>query len=161
MSTPMYMLRRDVDRLFDDTFAALNGRSEALPWAPAADVREGEQEYLIELELPGVDPARVEVTADRGVLTVRGEKRTARTEQEKGRLHLIERTHGTFVRSFRLPQGFDEAAIRAEFEHGVLRVRLPKAALPQPRRIAISTGPAAVEAAGPTRVTDGQSPAHD
>jgi HSP20 family protein len=136
-TTPAASLRSEVDRLFDAAFAPVFGRElvSAL-WTPVTDVRESEQEVVIEMELPGVRPESVELTADRGVLRVRGEKSSSHRASDQ-RVHLAERVHGTFERAFRLPKGLDESAIAAEFEHGLLRVRLPKSALPQPRRIEV------------------------
>lgn len=149
-TVPMLTLRRDIDRLLDETVGAMQpalGAQTGRPtWAPAADVRESESEFVLELEVPGIDPAKLELTVDRGVLTVAGER--AYTTRENERVHVRERMHGRFVRSFRLPKGFDESAIAAETEHGLLRVRLPKAALPQPRRITVNVG-------GSASITDG------
>jgi HSP20 family protein len=140
-ANPVISLRRELDRLFDDAFVPTTGAEPGrTTWAPAADVRETQGGYVIELELPGVDPAAVEVTAEHGLLSVRGEKRGTLADGQPARVHLNERVHGRFVRTFRLPKGFDEAAITAEFDHGVLRVRLPKEALPQPRRIVVNVG---------------------
>jgi HSP20 family protein len=111
-------------------------------WTPATDIRESEREVVIELELAGVRPESVDVTTDRGVLRVRGEKRWSGREASE-RVHVAERMHGAFERAFRLPKGLDESAIAAEFEHGVLRIRLPKSALPQPRRIEVRVAEAA------------------
>jgi HSP20 family protein len=131
--TPFFSLRRDIDRLFDDAL----GGSNRTAWMPAVDVREDAAELLLEFELPGMRPEDVEVTAENGVLTVRGEKRTERKEGDESRYHLVERAYGTFTRSFQLPKGLDEGQIEANFEHGLLRVRIPKAALPQPRKIQV------------------------
>ncbi len=149
-TTPATSLRSEVDRLFDTAFAPVFGRElVSAVWTPVTDVRESEQEVVIEMELPGVAPESVELTADRGVLRVRGEKTSSHRDSDHG-VHLAERVHGTFERAFRLPKGLDEAAISAEFEHGLLRVRLPKSALPQPRRIE-------VKVASPARAIDGVS----
>jgi HSP20 family protein len=100
----------------------------------------------LEFELPGVRPENVEVTAENGVLTVRGEKHAERKEgDQRGRYHVVERSWGTFQRSFQLPAGIDEDRIEASFDQGVLTVRIPKAALPQPRRIEIKGATAAGE----------------
>ena len=132
---PFFSLRRDIDRLFEDV---LGRDAEGRAWAPAVDVRESEDALMLELELPGVSPENVEVTAENGVLTIRGEKRSERKEgDEKERWHMVERSYGSFRRAFQLPQGVDEDQIEASFEHGVLTVRVPKAALPQPRRIQV------------------------
>ena len=132
---PFYSLRRDIDRLFEDVL----GRDMAQGgWSPAVDVREDDDALVLELELPGVSPEHVEVTAENGILTVRGEKRSERKEgDEERRWHLVERSYGAFRRAFQLPKGIDDSQIDASFEHGVLTVRVPKSALPQPRKIEV------------------------
>ena len=133
---PAFSLRREIDRLFDDAFGAAGARSGSATWAPAVDVREHDKSLTFEFELPGLRPEQVEITADNGVLTVRGDKQSQRSENE-GRHHIVERTYGSFTRSFQLPQGMDEENIEAQFENGVLTVHVPKTALPQPRKIEI------------------------
>jgi HSP20 family protein len=108
--------------------------------SPAVDIRETDQELAFEVELPGIAPEDVEVTAEHGILTVRGERTEEWREGDEGRYHLIERGYGSFTRSFQLPQGVDEERIQGDFEHGLLRVRIPKAALPQPKKIQIKAG---------------------
>ena len=132
-SSPIFGLRREIDRLFEDTFAR-DGNS----WTPAVDIKETESDIRVELELPGLKPEDVEITAENGVLTIRGEKRSERKEDEQSRYHVVERTYGAFMRTFQLPQGIDEDQINAEFENGILALRVPKAALPQPKRIQIN-----------------------
>ena len=138
-SSPVFSLRREIDRLFDDTFGGEGMAATRRTWMPAVDVRESDGEYTFELELPGIAPENVELTADNGVLTVRGEKQQQQTRKEgdEGRWHVVERSYGSFVRAFQLPQGVDEDRIEAQFAHGVLTVRVPKAERPQPRRIRI------------------------
>jgi HSP20 family protein len=133
-SSPIFGLRREIDRLFEDTFAR-DGSS----WTPAVDIHETESEIRVDLELPGLKPEDVEITAENGVLTIRGEKRSERKEGEQNRYYVVERSYGSFMRTFQLPQGVDEEQIGAEFDNGVLSLRVPKAALPQPRRIEISS----------------------
>ena len=135
ISAPVFGLRREIDRLFEDTF----GRGNATTgWSPAVDVRETDKELRLEVELPGINPDDVELTAENGVLTVRGEKKSERKEgDEESRYHMIERSYGTFTRSFQLPKGLDESKIEASYNHGILSIHIPKAALPQPRRIQI------------------------
>jgi HSP20 family protein len=132
-SSPIFGLRREIDRLFEDTFAR-DGNN----WTPAVDIKETDNDIRIDLELPGLRPEDVEVTAENGLLTIRGEKRSERKEGDDGRYHVIERSYGTFMRTFTLPQGVDENQIQADFNDGVLSIRIPKAALPQPRRIQVS-----------------------
>ncbi|HJP61712.1 MAG TPA: Hsp20/alpha crystallin family protein [Gemmatimonadaceae bacterium] len=134
-SAPIFGLRREIDRLFEDTFGREGGT-----FTPAVDIKENEQEISLEVELPGLKPENVEVIADNGVLTIRGEKQSERKEGEDSRYQVVERTYGTFVRTFQLPQGVDENQIKGEFANGVLTVSIPKAALPQPKRIQIGGG---------------------
>ena len=150
--TPFVGLRREIDRLFDDVASGSNGR---MAWMPAVDVREDGSSLTLEFELPGLGPDQVEVTAENGVLTVRGEKRAERKEGDQRRYHLVERTYGSFSRSFQLPSGVDEEQIDAQFENGVLHVRIPKAALPRPRKIEIQRG--RESANGPSSVKGGHT----
>jgi HSP20 family protein len=139
--SPIFGLRREIDRLFEDTFAR-DGSS----FTPAADIKENDNEIRLELELAGLKPEDVEITAENGVLTVRGEKRAERKEGDEDRYQIIERVYGTFMRTFQLPQGVDEDQIKAEFDNGVLTLHIPKAALPQPKRISIGAGQQARQA---------------
>jgi HSP20 family protein len=133
--SPIFGLRREIDRLFDDTFAR-DGSS----FTPAVDIKENDNEIRLDLELPGLKPEDVEITAENGVLTVRGEKQVERKEGDESRYQIIERAYGTFMRTFQLPQGIDADQIKAEFNNGVLSLHIPKAALPQPKRIQINAG---------------------
>ena len=132
-SSPIFGLRREIDRLFEDTFAR-----DGSNWTPAVDIKETGSDIRVDLELPGLKPEDVEITTENGLLTIRGEKRSERKEGEDSRYHVVERSYGSFMRSFTLPQGVDENQIQAEFDSGILSVRIPKAALPQPKRIQIS-----------------------
>jgi HSP20 family protein len=135
LTAPVFGLRREIDRLFEDTFSRGDGMSS---WSPAVDVSETDNELRMDLELPGIRPEDVEVTADNGVLTVRGQKNSERKEgEDNSRYHLVERTYGSFMRSFQLPQGLDESKIEANCQDGILSISIPKTALPQPRKIQI------------------------
>lgn len=132
---PFVSLRREIDRLFDDT---VGGKGSSASWIPAVNIREGAKEVCLDLELPGIKPEKVEISVDAGTLTVSGEKREERREgEEDGRYHLVERSYGSFTRSFTLPQGVDEEQISANFDNGILTISIPKAALPEPRKIRI------------------------
>lgn len=136
-SLPLLTLRREVDRLFDDAF----GRPEpsSATWSPIVDVREESTGFIFELELPGVDPTQVEVTAEEGVLTVTGSKETARSMTKEGRWHLSERIAGSFKRAFRLPPQASEEGITASYAHGVLTISVPRVVQPAPRKIEVVT----------------------
>jgi len=160
---PIGSLRREIDRLFDEFAGAWSqwpfGRRlfdqrvfgprdfEPRLWreamseitVPVVDIQESDQAWRICAELPGIDEKDIEVSVTDDSLAIRGEKKQAHDEREKG-YALSERTWGAFERSFALPSGVDTAAIAAEFARGVLTVTLPKtpeAQRKQPRRIAV------------------------
>jgi len=155
LTGPAFGLRREIDRLFEDAFGGDSRRSGS--WAPPVDVREDSKEIVLEVELPGIKPNDVEVTAENGVLTIRGEKQGTATEGNEGRYHVIERSFGSFTRSFQLPSGVDERRIEADFENGLLSVRVPKAALAQPRRIEIRNGGSQATVQGTPEAASGSS----
>lgn len=154
---PISNLRREIDRLFEDA----GGTTPGGRWFPAADVREDDEAIDIDIELAGIDPENVDVNVENGILTVSGEKRIEHKEGKEGQYHSVERRYGSFVRSFQLPQGVDESKIKANFDHGLLTVEIPKSALPQPRRIQISgRGGQEVEGkVGRSQVSSGRTPA--
>ncbi|HVV14746.1 Hsp20/alpha crystallin family protein [Amycolatopsis sp.] len=124
---------RDLDRWFED-FA---GRAEQAPqaWAPRADVSETEQEYVLDVELPGVvrDDVAVEVTGNR--LAVTGE---LKEKEREGRFHRRARRTGKFSYRLTLPRDVDGDKVEAVLEEGVLTVRVPKVDAARPRRIEIT-----------------------
>jgi HSP20 family protein len=152
-SSPIFGLRREIDRLFEDTF-----QHDGNSFTPAVDIKENNDEIRLELELAGMKPEDVEIIAENGVLTVRGEKRSERKEGDESRYQVVERTYGTFMRTFQLPQGIDADQIKAEFDNGVLTLHIPKTALAQPKRIEIGAGQQKQQAAvGSGSVSNQQS----
>ena len=137
LTPPVFGLRREIDRLFEDTF----GRGEGgTTFTPAVDIRENQNELTLDVELPGLNPQDVEITAENGVLTIRGDKQTERKEGDDSRYHIVERAYGSFLRSFQLPQGLDESRIEATYNNGILSIHIPKSALAQPMKIQIKSG---------------------
>lgn len=138
------VLRRfqdEVNRLFDQEFGpgAVEGdpsRIATSAWTPAVDVREEPERYVIVADVPGVDPGAIEITMERGVLTIKGERRDAPAEQGAV-LSRTERAQGSFHRRFSLPESADEERVAASSSHGVLTVTIPKKAAPKPRRIEV------------------------
>lgn len=154
-TAPVFGLRREIDRLFEDTFRLGHaGRGE---WSPAVDVRETDQELIFVVEIPGMEAKHVEVTTENGVLTIRGERIDAQQDGEEGRLHLAERNYGSFARRFQLPPGVDSEKIQADVEFGMLTLRVPKAAFPEPKQIRVNAG--ALRGAIPASVTTVLTPA--
>ena len=105
-------------------------------WIPKVDIVEDEKEFLIKAELPEVDKKDVKVTIQQGILTIQGERKQEKEENGK-RIHRVERSYGTFVRAFTLPEEVAESELKAEFKDGVLMIHLPKAEKPKPQAVEI------------------------
>lgn len=129
-------LQRDMNRLFDDVLGAKWGRGEDRDWVPTVDVEERENEFVVSLDVPGVDKKDVKVALEDNILTIRGERKVERSENE-GTYHCTERCFGTFQRSFTLPRTIDSSKIHARHKDGVLTVTLPKAEEAKEREIQI------------------------
>jgi len=121
-------LPEQMARLFGFPTIRPYGSEEALTVAdfmPPVDICETEKEYLIKLDLPEVGKEEVKVFVEDGVLTIRGERKKEKEEKGK-KFHRIERSYGTFLRTFTVPPDADETKIDAEFKEGLLKVHLPK-----------------------------------
>lgn len=108
-------------------------------WVPSVDVSETEGEYQIKAEIPDVKKEDVKVTVEDGVLTIQGERKHEKEEKGK-KYHRVERSYGSFVRSFTLPDLVDEEKVKAEFKDGVLNLQLPKSEKAKPKAIEVSVG---------------------
>jgi HSP20 family protein len=108
-------------------------------WVPAVDVSETEGEFHIKAEIPDVKKEDVKVTLEDGVLTIQGQRK--QEKEDKGtKYHRVERTYGSFVRSFTLPDLVDEEKVKAEFKDGVLTLQLPKSEKAKPKAIEVKVG---------------------
>jgi HSP20 family protein len=106
-------------------------------WTPRVDVKEEAQRFVIQCDIPGVDPNEIEISMEKGVLSIRGERKSsAVTEGE--RFTRVERSHGLFHRRFSLPDSADADSISAQGKHGVLEIVIPKKPEQTPRRIQIN-----------------------
>lgn len=138
-------MRREMDRMFsrfDGGFAsALPAALTGGRLSPSIDVRDEGDKVAVDVELPGLTEKDVDVTLSRGLLTVKGEKKSER-EEKKDDYYVSERTFGSFQRQVRLPDGIDEEKIEARLENGVLRLVMPKKAeaVHSERRIEIGRG---------------------
>ena len=101
-------------------------------WAPAMDVQETDNEYLIKADLPDVKKEDVRVSVENGILAVEGERRMEKEENGK-KFHRIERSYGKFIRRMGLPTDVDQQKVEANFKDGVLNVHLPKSPTAKPR----------------------------
>jgi HSP20 family protein len=110
----------------------------AKSWTPRVDVEETEKEFLVKADLPGVDPKKVEISVEDGVMTIRGEKVEEKTEEKKN-YHRVERFDGVFFRAIPLPSSADAEKVSASSANGVVTVSIPKKPEAQPRKVAITT----------------------
>jgi HSP20 family protein len=111
-------------------------------FTPSVDVFEEDKAFLVKTELPGMKPEDVHVSVENDVLTIKGERKLENAEKRDG-YHRIERSYGVFTRSFTLPKTLDAEHLEAEMQDGVLKVRIPKRAAPEPKRVEIKSGSAA------------------
>ena len=122
----------EINRIFSNADAA----NQAHDWTPAMDIREEENRYILEADIPGVSREDLDITLEDSVLTIKGE-RTVNSEENSEGYRRRERTHGSFVRQFTLPDTVNTEAISAAVVNGVLEVGIPKQAKPEPRKITV------------------------
>lgn len=130
-----------VSRLHQQLEQALHSDADAtdsasVSWIPQVDIREEADRFVVAADVPGVEPKDIEITAEKGVLTVRGERRAEKKTSTEGYAR-VERASGTFLRRFTLPESADAEAIKATHVNGVLQLSIPKRPQEQPRRITV------------------------
>ena len=128
-------LQKELERSRDDKSG--EGTIATAEWAPAVDIKEEVDKFVIHADIPGVKPEDIEVSMEAGVLTVKGEKESeAKTEKEGYKR--VERTYGSFYRRFSLPDTADGDAINAKCKNGVLEIIIPKREAVKPKRISVA-----------------------
>jgi HSP20 family protein len=135
-------LQLDMNRLFNtffDTGGRAGGNGSMHRWVPAMDLVETDEHFVLRADLPGLSHDDVTIELEDTVLTVSGERKAEHEEHEEG-FYRLERSSGVFSRSLTLPKGIDGDAISAEFNEGVLEVRIPKPEATKPRRVTIGVG---------------------
>ena len=137
----MSTLQNEMNRLFNTVFdtQAANGGSTLRRWMPAMDLVETEESFVLRADLPGMTEDDVKIEFEDGTLTVSGERKAEHETKNEG-YYRVERAFGSFSRSLTLPRGVDAEAVTANFENGVLEVRIPKPEERKPRRIEIGAG---------------------
>jgi len=124
-------------RLFQDTVnRLLNEPNTARPWAPAVDILETENELVLKADVPGMNLKDIDIQLENGTLTLKGERKFERDEKSKG-FHRLERSYGTFVRYFTVPETVDPELVKATYENGELTVTLPKKEVAKPKAIKV------------------------
>jgi HSP20 family protein len=139
-------IQSEMNRLFNTFFdspaqpGGHAGSTQTLRrWIPAMDLVETENDFVLRADLPGLSEGDVNIELEDNVLTISGERKAEHEERKEG-YYRVERASGTFSRSLTLPEGVDPEAVSANFERGVLEVRIPKPEQRKPRKVAISVG---------------------
>lgn len=134
----MVTLREKMNRLFEDAVTSRGEEKELMSssWTPAVDIYETPEEIVLSAELPGMAEKDVEIKLEDNTLTIKGERKFEKEVKEEN-YHRIERAYGGFHRSFSLPHYVDQEKIKAEQEHGVLKVHMPKKEESKPRKVKI------------------------
>jgi len=129
-----------LNRLFNETLGRFAGEEEGLStgnWIPPVDLYETDQDIVLTAELPGIDPKDVEATVHDGTLYLKGERKYESEFREENYRH-VERSYGSFGRTFPLPAAVDAEKVRADFKDGVLTLTMPKREETKPKKIKIS-----------------------
>lgn len=134
-------LQEQVNWLFESNFPSRGSESALTAWAPAVDVYETENELVIKADLPDVSEKDLDVRVENNILTIHGERKFEQRVKEENYLRM-ERSYGSFSRSFSLPNSVNTEAIKAEYKDGVLNITLPKRAESKPKqvKVAVSNG---------------------
>ena len=142
-----------LNRLFtnwEPRFAANDELMTSGNFVPAVDIYEDEHALRLKFEVPGIDQKELDIRLENNTLTVRGERKLEKEEKQEN-FHRIERSYGSFVRSFTLPNTVEVDKVKADYENGVLNITLPKKAEAKPKQIKVTVGASPKEVKGETK----------
>ena len=131
-----------MNRLFRDSYGNNEGREESLnntSFAPPVDVYEDEHNVVLKIEVPGIDEKDIDVRIENNTMTVHGERKFEQEEKEEN-YRRVERQYGSFTRTFTLPQTVDQENVQADYDKGVLKIKLAKKAEAKPKQIKVNVG---------------------
>lgn len=131
-------LRERMNRLFEEAYTSRGEEKDmvASTWNPSVDIYEKENELVLKAELPGIDENDIEIKIEDNTITLKGDRKFEKETKEEN-YHRIERSYGSFYRSFTLPQNIDQENIKAESENGILKITMPKKAELKPKKVKI------------------------
>jgi HSP20 family protein len=137
-NNPWNLLNTLQRELYDPAFSTGNDDASVATanWAPSVDISENEEEFTLLADIPGVDPKDIEISMEKGVLTIKGE-RSSENIDEGENYRRVERQSGQFYRRFTLPDSADAEKIEAKSEHGVLKITIPKQEVAVSRKIEV------------------------
>src|SRR5262245_25009063 len=144
-----------LNRLFSDFFGRTSQEQNLTPWAPAVDILEGEHELVVKADLPDIKPEELDIRVENNILTIRGERKFDKVARSAGagekagdKNYLrVERSYGSFARSFSLANTVNTEAIKADYKDGVLTLNIPKREEAKPKQIKVNVGAQATAAA--------------
>jgi len=122
-------------RLFQDSVSRLFSEPASRPWSPAVDIYETENELVLKADVPDVDPKNIGIQLENGTLTLKGQREFEQHSNGQKGFHRIERSYGSFVRAFSLPETVEGEKVKADYKNGVLTVTLPKKEVAKPKTI--------------------------
>ncbi|CAA9891373.1 Hsp20/alpha crystallin family protein [Candidatus Methylobacter favarea] len=128
-------LQRELERAHEGNGG--EGSIATAEWAPAVDIKEENDKFVLHADIPGVKPEEIEVSMENGVLTIKGEKKTEANTEREG-YKRVERTYGSFYRRFSLPDTANADAINAKSKNGVLEIVIPKRESVKPKKINVA-----------------------
>ncbi len=138
-----------VNRLVNEAFDRASGEASLTTWAPAVDIYETEHELVVKADLPDIQPEQLDIRVENNILTIRGDRHFEKSVNEDNYLR-VERSYGSFARSFSLANTVNSEAIKAEYKNGVLTLTIPKREEAKPKQIKVNvqSEPVAAKAAG-------------
>src|SRR5208283_1827929 len=141
-------LPEQLNRLFNEAFERSSEEGNLTAWAPSVDIYETEHELVVKADLPDVKPEELDIRVENNILTIRGERKFEKSVNENNYLR-VERSYGSFARSFSLANTVNSEAIKADYKNGVLTLSIPKREEAKPKQIKVNVeAPAAAAAAG-------------
>ena len=143
-------LQDQVNRLFGDVLERKGEESNLTAWAPSVDIYETEQELVVKADLPEIDPKDLDIRVENNLLTIRGERKFEKNVNEENYLR-VERSYGSFARSFTLANSVNSEAIKADYQNGVLTLSIPKREEAKPKQIKVNVGAPTMAAAAAGR----------
>ncbi len=139
-------LQDQINRLFDDVVLRGGTETPLTSWAPAVDIYETEHELVLKADLPEVDPKDLDIRVENNILTIRGDRKFEKKVDEDNYLR-VERSYGSFSRSFSLANAVNPEAIKADYSNGVLTLTIPKREEAKPKQIKVNVATTAAAAA--------------
>ncbi len=143
-------LQDQVNRLFNDVLERAGEESSLTAWAPSVDIYETEHELVVKADLPEVDPKDLDIRVENNILTIRGERKFEKKVNEENYLR-VERSYGSFARSFTLANTVNSEAIKADYQNGVLTLSIPKREEAKPKQIKVNVATPAMAASAAGR----------